>query len=93
MVGQGEQAHAGGADARSKNGDAVGIAAEVANVFTDPAQSLNLVQQSVIPFRSLVTCAQEPWNNRQETLSEKVKDLGQRSSTLLQRSVFLKSSF
>ncbi len=42
--GQGQKAHTRGTDPWSKNSDAVGSAAEIANVLTYPAQSLDLIQ-------------------------------------------------
>ena len=60
-MGQGEQANAGGTDARSKHGDALRIAPKVADVLADPAQALDLVQQPIVPLGGLVTCAQEAW--------------------------------
>ncbi len=62
MVGQGQKAHTRGTDPWSKNSDAVGIAAEIANVLTYPAQSLDLIQNTIIPFSSLVSCAEEACN-------------------------------
>lgn len=61
VVGQGEQAHAGGTDARAEHGHALRIAAEVADVLADPAQGLDLVQQAVVALGGLVSCAKEAW--------------------------------
>lgn len=60
MVGEGEQADAGGTDAGTEDGDAQRIAAEEGNVLTDPTQRLDLVQQPIVALGSLVPCAQEP---------------------------------
>lgn len=62
MVGQGQKAHTRGTDSWSKNSDAVGITTEIANVLTYPAQSLDLIQNAIIPFSSLVSCAEEACN-------------------------------
>ena len=71
-MGQGEQANAGGTDARSKHGDALRIAPKVADVLADPAQALDLVQQPIIPLGGLVTCAQKAWKTtRGESHSQK----------------------
>ena len=60
MVGQREQADAGGPDPGSEDRDATWVPAEIADVLTDPTQGLDLVQESVVPFGRLVTCAEEP---------------------------------
>lgn len=60
VVGQGEQADAGGADAGAEDGDPQGIPAEEGDVLADPAQRLDLVQQPVVALSSLVPRAQEP---------------------------------
>lgn len=59
VVGQGEQANAGGADARAEHGDALRVAAEVADVLADPTQGLDLVQQAIVALGGLVSCAKE----------------------------------
>lgn len=74
MVGQGEQAHAGGTDARAEHGDALRIAPEVADVLADPAQGLDLVQQAIVALGGLVTCAQEAWKRSRR---ESVTPIGQ----------------
>lgn len=62
MMGQGQKAHTRGTNSWSKNSDAIGIAAEIANVLAYPTQSLDLIQKPIIPFSSLVSCAEEPCN-------------------------------
>lgn len=75
MVGQGEQAHARGADARAEHGDALRIAPEVANVLADPAQGLDLVQEAVIALGCLVTRAQEAWRRTRRERERKCYSL------------------
>lgn len=62
MVGQCEQANAGGSNPRSKDSDATRVSSKIANVLADPTQGLDLVQESIISFSCLVTCTEEPWN-------------------------------
>jgi len=59
VVGEGEQADAGGTDARAEDSDPQGISPKEGNVLADPAQRLYLVQQPVIALGSLVPRAQE----------------------------------
>ena len=59
VVGQGEQADAGGPGPRAEHGDPVGVSSEGGDVLLDPAQGLDLVQQPVVPLGRLVTRAQE----------------------------------
>lgn len=60
VVGEGEQADTGGADARAEDCDPQGIPPEEGDVLADPAQRLDLVQQPVIALGSLIPRAQEP---------------------------------
>jgi len=53
VVGEGEQADAGGTDAGTEDGDAQRIAAEEGDVLTDPTQRLDLVQQPIVALGSL----------------------------------------
>lgn len=59
MVGEGEQADTGSSDPRTEHSDAVGVSSEEADVLADPPQSLDLVQEPVVPFSSLVTRTEE----------------------------------
>lgn len=61
-MGQCEQTDTGGADPRSKNRDAPRVSSKVTDVLTDPAQSLNLIQEPVVSFRCLVPGAEEAWS-------------------------------
>ena len=61
-MGEGEQADAGSSDPRTEHGDAVGVSSEEADVLADPPQRLDLVQEPVVPFSSLVTSTEEAWN-------------------------------
>lgn len=63
-MGQGEQAHAGGAGSRTKHGDPVRVPAESCNVLLHPAKGLDLIQQAIIPFCRLVTCAEKSCTDR-----------------------------
>lgn len=59
VVRQREQADAGGTNARTEDSDAQGVAAKEGDVFADPTQSLDLVQQPIVALGSLVPGAQE----------------------------------
>lgn len=67
MVGEGEQADAGGSDPRTEHSDAVGVSSEEADVLANPPQSLDLVQEPVVPFSSLVTSAEEAYNAHRDS--------------------------
>lgn len=56
---QDEQVDAGRSGARAEDGDPLVVAPEVADVFVEPAQSLDLIQQAVVPFSRLIAGAQE----------------------------------
>lgn len=60
VVGEGEQADTGGADAGAEDCDAQGISPKEGDVLADPAQRLDLVQQPVVALGSLIPRAQEP---------------------------------
>lgn len=60
MVGEDEEVHTGGPGSRAKDGDSLWVPSEVANVFIEPAQGLDLVQQAIVPLSRLVPCAQKP---------------------------------
>lgn len=60
VVRQGEEANTWCTSARSKHSDPVWISAEGSNIVLHPAQSMNLIEQAIVPFRSLVTCAEKP---------------------------------
>lgn len=62
MVGEGEQADAGSSNPRTEHSDAVGVSSEEADVLADPPQSLDLVQEPVVPFSSLVARTEEACN-------------------------------
>lgn len=59
MVGEDQQVDTGGPRTRPKDGDAFRVTAKVGNVFTEPAQGLDLVQEPVVAFCSLVTSAEK----------------------------------
>lgn len=59
VVGQREEADAGSPDSRAEHRDAVGVAAEEADVLADPPQRLDLIQQTVVALGSLVAGAEE----------------------------------
>lgn len=66
MVGKREQADAWSTNPRTKHSDPVRVSPKEPNVFTDPPQSLDLVQQSIIPFSSLVASAKESCNTNKK---------------------------
>lgn len=65
VMGQGEQAHTGGAGSRTEHGDPVWVPAESCNVLLHPPKGLDLIQQAIIPFRRLVTCAEKSCTGRE----------------------------
>lgn len=60
MVGEDEKVNTGGAGSGAKDSDSLWVSSEVADVFIEPAQSLDLVQQAIVPLSRLVPCAQKP---------------------------------
>lgn len=60
VVGEDEKVHTGGTSSRAKDGDSLWVSSKVANVFIEPAQGLELVQQAIVPLSRLVPCAQKP---------------------------------
>lgn len=60
MVGKDEEVHTGGPGSRAKDCDSLRVATKVANVFIEPTQSLDLVQQAIVPLSRLVPCAKKP---------------------------------
>lgn len=60
VVGEDEKVHTGGTGSGAKDGDSLWVSSKVANVFIEPAQGLDLVQQAIVPFSRLVPCAQKP---------------------------------
>lgn len=59
MVGEDQEVDTGCACPRPKDGDALGVAPKVGDVLTEPAQGLDLVQEAIVAFRSLVPGAEE----------------------------------
>lgn len=57
VVGEDEEVHTGGAGSGAKDGDSLRVSTKVANVFIEPTQGLDLVQQAIVPFSRLVPCA------------------------------------
>lgn len=66
MVREDEEVDAGGPGPGAEDGDPLRVSAEVADVLVEPAQRLNLVQEAVVPFRGLITSAEEAWERRGE---------------------------
>lgn len=66
MVGESQQADAGGTDSRSKNRDATRVSSKVTNVLTDPTESLNLVQEPIVSFCCLITSTEEAWSTQKD---------------------------
>lgn len=65
VMGQGEQAHTGGASSRPEHSDPVWVPAESCNVLLHPPKGLDLIQQAIIPFCRLVTCAEKSCAERE----------------------------
>lgn len=59
VVGEDEEADAGGASAGAKDGDALGVTPKVPHILVEPPQCLDLVQEPVVALCCLVPCAQE----------------------------------
>lgn len=59
MVGEDQQVDTGGPCTRPKDSDAFRVTSKVGNVFTEPAQGLDLVQEPIVAFCSLVTSAEK----------------------------------
>lgn len=72
-MGEGEQADAGSPDTRTKHSDAVGISTKKANVLADPPQSLDLVQEPIVSFSSLVTRTEEACNTKHKNGHKNMK--------------------
>lgn len=68
VVRQGEQADAGGSGPRSKHSDPAGVSSEGCDVLLHPAQSLDLIQQAVVPFCRLVTCAKKSYRQTEREM-------------------------
>ena len=80
VVRQGEQADTGGSGPGSKHGDPARVSSECCDVLLHPAQRLDLIQQAVVPFRRLVTCAEESCGRTErEMLLRMVDNLIKRS--------------
>lgn len=54
-----KKVHTGSAGSRAKDGDSLRVASKVADIFIEPAQRLDLIQQTVVPLGRLVPCAQK----------------------------------
>lgn len=61
MVGEDQKVDTGGPCPRPKDGNALRVAPKVGNVFTEPPQGLDLVQESIVAFGSLVASAKKTW--------------------------------
>lgn len=59
VVGEDEEADAGGAGAGAKDGDALGVTPKVPHILVEPPQRLDLVQEPVVALCCLVPRAQE----------------------------------
>lgn len=56
---EGEQADARCAGARAKNGHSFWVSFESLDVFFDPPESLNLIQEAIVALGCLVSCAEK----------------------------------
>ena len=59
MVGEDEEVDAGSASSGAEDGDPLWVAAKVAYVFVEPAESLDLVKQAIVALSRLVAGAEE----------------------------------
>lgn len=60
VMGEEEKVHTGGTSSRTKDGDSLWVSSKLADVFIEPAQGLDLVQQAIVSLSGLVPCAEEP---------------------------------
>ncbi len=65
MMGQDEKVDARGSSPRAKYGDSLWVSSEVSNVLVEPSQSLNLVQQPIIPLCRLISSAQKTYGEQE----------------------------
>lgn len=61
---QGEEADTGCTNARAKDGNTAGIAAEEGNILAHPTEGLDLVKEPIVAFGSLISSAQETWSQQ-----------------------------
>lgn len=54
-----EEVDTRGPSSRAEDGDPLWVSAKVAYVLVEPTQSLNLVQQAIVPLSRLISGAQE----------------------------------
>lgn len=59
VVREDEEVDAGGPSSRAKDGNPLRVSAKVAYVLVEPTQSLDLVQQAIVPLSRLISGAQE----------------------------------
>lgn len=59
VVREDEEVDTGGPSSRAEDGDPLRVSAKVAYVLVEPTQSLNLVQQAIVPLSRLISGAQE----------------------------------
>lgn len=59
MMGQDEKVYTGSTGSGAKDRDSLWVSSKVLNVFIEPAQSLDLVQQTIVPLSRLVPRAQK----------------------------------
>lgn len=81
VVGEDEQVHTGSTSSWTKNGDSLWVSSKVADVFIEPAQGLDLVQQAIVPFSRLVpraekTCRVNENKHREEDNTDYVSKRG-----------------
>lgn len=82
---QDEEVHAGGSCSRAEDGDPLRVSAEVPDVLVEPAQSLNLVQQAVVPFSRLISSTEETWMFQNQSERWRVQDDGRRDAGEVRR--------
>lgn len=68
-MGEDQKVDTGGPCPGPKDGDALGVTPKVSNVFTEPAQGLDLVQEPIVAFCSLVPSAEKTWRQRKKGAS------------------------
>ena len=71
VMGQDQQVDAGRPGAGAEDSDPLLVAPEMADILVEPAQSLDLIQQAVIPFSRLISSAQKACRRRARELDSK----------------------
>lgn len=64
MVREDEEVDTGSPSSRAKDGDPLRVSTKVADILVEPAKSLDLVQEAIVPLGGLITGTEETWKWR-----------------------------